>query len=62
MDYMGFHDLFDHLLEKNNGRNKQAAVSKVSSTFNPRPFKDSRRAKTNRKFTPQNIDMGTEVG
>ncbi len=60
MYYMGFYDLFDHLLEKNNAQNKDAATAKVSSQPNPRPFKISGRTRTPQQTTPQKYDMGTE--
>jgi hypothetical protein len=30
MDYMGFHDLFDHLLDTNNVRDEHAVATKTS--------------------------------
>lgn len=61
MYYMGFYDLFDHLLEKNNGQDKHTAAAKVSSPPNPKTSRVPGLARTSQNTTPQIIDAGTEA-
>ena len=49
MDYMGFHDLFDHLLDHNNVREERAVATKTSPVPRSRFPKQSRLTRSSRK-------------
>ena len=49
MDYMGFYDLFDHLLETPKARGGQADAATVTSPSRSRAAQQSGRRKTDRQ-------------
>ena len=61
MYYMGFYDLFDHLLDTNEVRGKRAAADKASVDPRPRRSKQSRRVSSRRKTDTQIYCEGTEA-
>jgi hypothetical protein len=53
MDYMGFHDLFDHLLDTKSVRDKHDTVTKTSSVLSSRSLKQHGPARNSRKAALQ---------
>jgi hypothetical protein len=53
MDYMGFHDLFDHLLDTKSVRDKHDTVTKTSSVLSSRSLKQHGPERNSRKAALQ---------
>ncbi len=61
MDYMGFHDLFDHLLDWKKTQNEPADAALVSSSPDRRSSKQPRRAKNRRNAVSQCCRNNTTI-